>query len=145
MPGIRLYRAWNRSERSHSRFAWAAPRWTAVASCKKSCSAGTTRRRRSRSALFFVALARGQVGGDAESGQSHPGPGGDLGLAPDAPADEPDDQPADQLVDHSSVSSRILWANRLCIVKSSMKPGLACCENSPPDSPKDARERSYSA
>src|SRR3954447_2387237 len=94
---------------------------------------------------FLVVLARSEVGADPEGGESEPRSSGDPDLPPVAHLDCLDHDPPDQLVDHSSASFRILWASRLCMVKSSMNPGLACCENSPPDSPKDARERSYSA
>ena len=40
---------------------------------------------------------------------------------------------------------RTLYAIRDCSDHSSMKPGLACCENSPPDSPNPASAGSYNA
>src|ERR671911_2397672 len=91
---------------------------------------------------LLVTLTGREVGADAERGERQPGAGSDSDLTPVAQLEGAHNYSANQLVDHSSASFRILLASRLCIVNSSMNPGLACCENSPPDSPKDARERS---
>src|SRR6185312_14931496 len=90
---------------------------------------------------LLLARARGEVGADAERGEHHSGTGRDPDLAPVPHLQRLHHHPANELVDHC-FSFLIRWANRLCIVKSSMNPGLACWEKSPPLSPKDASERS---
>src|SRR5687767_4771392 len=103
-----------------------------------------------------LALVLGVAGGDVGARREHGDPGRDRAcgadLAPVAPANQSDHQAPDQHIDeaHGLFPSppfrfRTLCARRLWSVNSSMKPGLASWENSPPDSPNEARERSYSA
>src|SRR3954465_8944915 len=109
------------------------------------------------SALGWLARRR-QVGAGRDAGrdagradaQRHPD------LAPVAKLDGIHHHATDQLIQHSHHSSppsflfcaaraRTRYAIRLCKVNSSMNPGLAAWLNSPPDSPNEANERSYSA
>src|SRR4051794_15464083 len=119
LRGIRLYRAREGSERLHSKVAVVAPGSGPKRSCKESC-------RHVSGGVVFVLVTRGQVGPDAKDRQQHPGGRRVADLTPVAPANGVDHQPADQLIDqaHDSASFRIRCASRLCIVNSSMNPGL---------------------
>ena len=97
----------------------------------------------------LVVFASGRVDADrADHGRSDPDGRRSPQLLSVAVADEADHRSPDQFVDACSclllfpfaADFRTLCASRLCSVNSSMNPGLACWENSPPDSPKEASD-----